>query len=274
MRIKEKEILEQLNSNKEDITNFDSDIPTEQGTVEKNTFLINHIRDNFEKDVPADMRDEMYETLMNMTERKLLESSNIFNYIIAGEMEEKLDKLFDGIIAMHGVVIQLMMKFGDEISEELAPEHRGILNVLHFGRTNQTLPTPEELSAEMKDFNKNPKKSKTSMKRALLPSLVQNAQKLLHDIKEQTKATGIYVTSKNEKVIKGAINHGMLRRLFLPMQNGNGVYAVKTASQDAGGNDSKEMFNDLMDKLGDLTEDEVKDLVENTINKIKKEDKN
>ena len=41
MKINEKDVLKKLNANKEDITNFKSDVPTEQGTVEKNTYLVN-----------------------------------------------------------------------------------------------------------------------------------------------------------------------------------------------------------------------------------------
>ena len=280
MTDKKDKILEELNASEEDMTDFATDVPTEKGTIDKNTFLINLIKDNFHDSIPEDMHGEVYDTLLSMTERKLLASSNVFSFIIANEMEETLSKLFDGIIAMHGVMVQLILKFRDEMSEELSPEHRGILNVLHFGRTNETLPTPNELRREMKEISEDVENSKSLMKKALLPETLKKAQRLLGDIQEQSMATGIYTSSENEKVIKGAINTGLLRRLFLPMKEGNGVYAVKVASRkkesdtEKSGRTMKKELKKMLDTVKDMSDDEFNNLMDKTFTKIKKEDKN
>ena len=149
---------------------------------------------------------------MGMTERKMLDASNVFTYMIANELQEHLDKLCDSVIAMHGIVIQLLTRLGSELEEELSDSQKGILNVLHLGKTSETLPTKKELLKEVKAFNDATaeEQRKLPLGNALMPQLVQKTQKDIHDILAQLVSAGIYASATGEKVMMGAIREGIL----------------------------------------------------------------
>ena len=263
------EIMNTIGVKDSDISDTRTETPSDKETIEKNTYLINHIRDNHEKDVPSDIRDEMYDTIMNMTNAKLLENSNLFTYMICGEIREDASKLMDSVLAMHGIMTKLLCKFGDEIADYLSGSERGTLNVLHFGRTSETLPSKDEILAMMKEFSEASTidKKDLELSHAMFPTLVKGIGKQIEDVMEQACATGIYAMSKDAKVIKGAIAKKLLLRLFLPLASGNGVYAVKVSDRP---NTKKDDIMELVDKVGDMSEEEFKQLLKQMM-KSKKE---
>ena len=273
------DILERLNVTNDDITDIAGDMPSDKCTIDKNAYLINHIKDHHEKDVPSDVRKEMYETLMGMTNLKLLENSNLFTYMMCDEVLEDSNKLMESVLAMHGIVTKLLCKFGDEIAEHLSDKERGILNVLFFGRTTETLPTKDEILDIMREFNEcsTLEKSDTDLAHAMLPTLVKGIHRKVDDMMEQACSTGIYATSRDDKVIKTAVSERLLRRLFLPLQSGNGVYAVKLCDTNAKSkvcDKLKDEMMELINKVGDMGEEEFKTMVKDMIDEKAKKERN
>lgn len=214
------------------MTDFNKEKPNNKTTIDKNTYLINYIKDNCEDGVPEDFRAEMYDTLSEMTEAKLLAHSNMFNHMLAVETDELVEKLFTGVLAMHGVVIGMLTKFRDEMMEDLAPEHRGILNVLHFGRTGTDLPTAEEVSDEMDKFNDDPENANVLIRDALLPKMLNNVAKSITDIAQQSRMTGMYSVS-NLEVLKTSISSGKMKSIYLPTKDGEGAFKVSLINKKA-----------------------------------------
>ena len=227
-----KDIFDTLDSEIKNMNDFNKEKPNKKSTIDKNTYLIGYIKDNCEEGIPEDRREETYDTISDMTEAKLLSHSNMFNHMLAQETEEIIDKLFNGVLAMHGVMIELLTKFRDEMMTELSPEHRGILNCLHFGRTNSDLPTAEEINREMKEFNDNPINADVSLRDALLPKLLNDVAKNIDDISKQSRMTGMYAVA-NKEVIKASISSGKMQSIYLPMKNGKGAFKVSLVNKNA-----------------------------------------
>lgn len=273
-----KTALDKMGATDKDLTTFQDEMPANKGTIEKNIALIRHIKENCEENIPEGYKDEMYDTIMGMTERKMLDASNVFTYVVASELQENLDRLCDSVVAMHGIVIQLLTRVGTELDNELSDNQKGILNVLHLGKTSETLPTKKELLEEVKEFNDATVEEQRGLPlgNALFPRLIQKTQKDIHDILGQLTSAGIYASATGEKVVMGAIRGGILERLFLPSKDGQGAYAVRVSegvkkpsipsSEDIG-----EMIDELMDKLGDSSE--IKAKISKIMNDLDKQDK-
>ena len=269
------EILEKLNLDDKDMANIEDDKPSDKGNIDKNAYLINHIKDNHEHGVHEDVREEMYDTLLNMTSLKLLESSNLFTYMICDEIREDSKKLMDSVLAMHGIITSLLCKFGNEIAEYLSPQERGMINVLFFGRTTEKLPSKSEILDIMREFSdtSDSEKHKTDLANALFPALVKGMLGKVEDVMEQASSTGIYATSKDDKILRTAISEKLLRRLFLPLKNGHGVYAVRLCDNNSESKAKKDIM-ELIDKASGMSEDEVRKMVKDMIENNKEKEKN
>ena len=198
----EDKLLKKMGVSEDDMNDLGSGAPDNAGTIAKNTYLVNHVKDNCR--VPDEFKDEAIDTIMGMTERKLLDSSNLFNFIVSEDVVNDVDKMLDSIHALHGIMLDIMYTFNDELQDHLSNNAKGILNVLHFGRTTDVLQSKEEILGSMKEFNNmsDEEKAKSELGKALLPHIMHKIKKGLRDIQEQCISTGIYSTSKDEKVIK------------------------------------------------------------------------
>lgn len=273
-------MFEKVGATKEDTYDYLSEEPTSKSTIDKNIDLIRHIKEKCGHNIPVKYRDEIYDTIMSMTERKMLDASNMFSYVVADKLSNHLDRLCDSVVAMQGIMMQVIAGLNAEVDELLSPSQKGVINVLFFGRTTEELPTKEELLKEMRDFNKmsNEEKAESKLGNALMPTLVQKTQRCATDIMEQLVSTGIYSSSVGGKIIMGAINEGILDKLFLPSKDGNGAYAVrvsegmkKKAPKLPNIEEIDEMINELMDTIEDNSEMKAK--IKKLMNDFDKQDK-
>ena len=272
-------MFEKVGATKEDTYDYLSEEPTSKSTIDKNIALIRHIKEN-KSEMPEEFRDEVYDTIMRMTERKMLDASNMFSYVVADKLSNHLDRLCDSVVAMQGIMMQVIAGLNAEVDELLSPSQKGVINVLFFGRTTEELPTKKELLQEMRDFNKmsDKEKAKSKLGNALMPTLVQKTQRCTTDIMEQLVSTGIYSSSVGSKIIMGAINEGILDKLFLPTADGNGAYAVrvsegmkKKAPKLPNVEEINEMINELMNTIEDNSEMKAK--IKKLMNDFDKQDK-
>ena len=264
--MKKENLKKELLKNAKKEHDFSKEKPSNKDTINKNTFLMEYIRSTSLDSVPDDMKDEMFDTIADLTEAKILASSNMFSYILAQKLEETLEKLFEGTMAMHGVMIQLIMYLREDITKVLSPEHLGILNVLHFGRKNSVLPTKKEIMDDMTDVEKNGRKSSAKIIDALLPGLINKVSKINDDIKEQSKSAGIYSVS-NEALLKASVFSRRLDRLFLPMANETGAYAIRLKG---GANDGskRDALNEAIEEFTKMSKDEIKGKVDKMMSSL------